>query len=129
VERVIKSAIVPLPASEGVRVKFLDFEFTPEQKSFRHKVRAWLGANLPKDLCVDDAQDERIASNREVFERRRAWQAKLHRAGYAGSRTCPAQLFRARTVRSYSYELGTEAQKDRSPMHRPGDLLAIPVRD
>ncbi len=62
----------------------MDFEFTPEQESFRHKVRAWLDANLPKDLCVDDAQDERIAPNREVFERRRAWQAKLHSAGYAG---------------------------------------------
>jgi alkylation response protein AidB-like acyl-CoA dehydrogenase len=62
----------------------LDFEYTPEQESFRHKVRAWLDANLPKDLCVDDAQDERIAPNREVFERRRAWQAKLHNAGYAG---------------------------------------------
>ena len=62
----------------------MDFEFTPEQESFRLKVRAWLDANLPKDLCVDDAQDERIAPNREVFESRRAWQAKLHRAGYAG---------------------------------------------
>ena len=62
----------------------MDFEYTPEQESFRHKIRTWLDANLPKDLCVDDAQDERIAPNREVFERRRAWQAKLHSAGYAG---------------------------------------------
>jgi len=62
----------------------MDFEFTPEQESFRRKVREWIGANLPKDLCVDDAQDERIAPNRAVFERRRAWQAKLHSAGYAG---------------------------------------------
>ena len=53
----------------------MDFEFTHEQESFRHKVRTWLDANLPKDLCVDDAQDERVAPNREVFERRRAWQA------------------------------------------------------
>jgi alkylation response protein AidB-like acyl-CoA dehydrogenase len=62
----------------------VDFEFTAEQESFRRQVRTWLDANLPKDLCVDDAQDERIAPNREVFERRRAWQAKLHSAGYAG---------------------------------------------
>ena len=62
----------------------MDFEYTAEQESFRHKVRAWLDANLPKDLCVDDAQDERVAPNREVFDRRRAWQAQLHSAGYAG---------------------------------------------
>ena len=62
----------------------MDFEYTAEQESFRHKVRAWLDANLPKDLCVDDAQDERVAPNREVFDRRRAWQAQLHEAGYAG---------------------------------------------
>ncbi len=62
----------------------MDFEYTPEQEAFREKVRSWLKANLPSELCVDDAMDERIAPNREIFEKRRAWQKKLHEAGYVG---------------------------------------------
>jgi alkylation response protein AidB-like acyl-CoA dehydrogenase len=62
----------------------MDFEFSPEQDAFRAEVRKWLAENLPPELCVDDAYDERIAPNREVFEKRRAWQAKLHREGYGG---------------------------------------------
>src|SRR5580704_19593614 len=62
----------------------MDFEYTPEQEAFRKEVREWLRSNLPPELCVDDAMDERIASTREVFEKRRLWQAKVNAAGYAG---------------------------------------------
>jgi alkylation response protein AidB-like acyl-CoA dehydrogenase len=62
----------------------MDFQYTPEQKAFRAEVRGWLEANLPPDLCVDDARDERIAPNREIFERRRAWQKTMHAAGWVG---------------------------------------------
>ena len=62
----------------------MDFEYTPEQQAFRKEVRAWLNANLPRELCVDDQADERIAANREIFEKRRAWQVKLNEAGFAG---------------------------------------------
>lgn len=62
----------------------MDFEFSPEQEAFRREVRAWLAANLPEELKIDDAQDERIAPNRAIFERRRAWQNQLYTAGYAG---------------------------------------------
>ncbi len=62
----------------------MDFEFSPEQEAFRAEVRKWLAEKLPPELCVDDAYDERIAPNREIFEKRRAWQAKLYRAGYGG---------------------------------------------
>ena len=62
----------------------MDFEYTPEQEAFRKEVREWLRANLPPELCVDDAMDERIAATREVFEKRRLWQAKVNDAGYAG---------------------------------------------
>ncbi len=62
----------------------MDFEYTPEQEAFRMEVREWLRANLPPELCVDDAMDERIAASREIFEKRRQWQIKVHDAGYVG---------------------------------------------
>jgi alkylation response protein AidB-like acyl-CoA dehydrogenase len=62
----------------------VDFEFSSEQDEFRARVRKWIAANLPPQLCVDDAADERIAPNREIFDKRRAWQVKLHASGYSG---------------------------------------------
>lgn len=63
----------------------MDFQYTPEQEAFRATVRNWLKANLSPDLCVDDARDERIAPNRETFERRRAWQRTMYEAGWVGT--------------------------------------------
>ncbi|HEY6394442.1 MAG TPA: acyl-CoA dehydrogenase [Candidatus Binataceae bacterium] len=62
----------------------MDFEYTAEQEAFRREVRAWLAANLPSELKVDDAMDERVAPNRNVFEKRRVWQGKLASAGWVG---------------------------------------------
>lgn len=62
----------------------MDFEYTPEQENFRKEVRQWLADNLPRELCVDDAMDERIAPNRDIFDKRRAWQSKLNQAHFVG---------------------------------------------
>jgi alkylation response protein AidB-like acyl-CoA dehydrogenase len=62
----------------------MDFEYTAEQEAFRREVRGWLERNLPEELKIDDAMDERVAPNREVFEKRRAWQRKLAEAGWVG---------------------------------------------
>ena len=62
----------------------MDFEYAPEQQAFRNEFRAWLSKNLPPDLCLDDAADDRVASDRETFERRRAWQKTMHEAGWVG---------------------------------------------
>jgi alkylation response protein AidB-like acyl-CoA dehydrogenase len=62
----------------------MDFEYTPEQEAFRAEVRKWLKNNLPSDLCIDDPMDERIAPNRDIFEKRRAWQQKLALGGWVG---------------------------------------------
>lgn len=62
----------------------MDFEYTQEQEAFRAGFRTWLQTNLPPDLCVDDAWDERVAPTREIFERRRKWQATMHAAGWVG---------------------------------------------
>lgn len=62
----------------------MDFQFTPEQDAYRAKVRSWIETNLPKELCVEDARDERIAPDRETFIKRRAWQRKMYDAGWVG---------------------------------------------
>ncbi|MBI3825913.1 MAG: acyl-CoA dehydrogenase family protein [Candidatus Rokubacteria bacterium] len=62
----------------------MDFEWAPEHEAFRHEFRDWLAAHLPPEFCLDDAADDRVASDRETFERRRAWQAKMHAAGWVG---------------------------------------------
>ena len=50
----------------------MDFEYTPEQDAFRKELRGWLAANLPRDLCVDDPADDRVAPDRATFERFRS---------------------------------------------------------
>src|SRR5207247_1750114 len=62
----------------------MDFEYAPEQVAFRKEFRAFLAAHLPADLRVDDPVDDRVASNREMFERRVAWQKTMHKAGWVG---------------------------------------------
>ena len=62
----------------------MDFEDSPVQEAFRTQFRDWLAANLPADLCLDDPADDRVASDRGTFERRRAWQKTMHAAGWAG---------------------------------------------
>jgi alkylation response protein AidB-like acyl-CoA dehydrogenase len=62
----------------------MDFRETHEQGAFRHELRRWLVDNLPPDLGVDDPTDERVAPDRETFERRVAWQRTMFRAGWVG---------------------------------------------
>ena len=62
----------------------MDFEYTPAQEAFRKEFRSWLEVNLPPELCLDDAADDRVPSDRETYERRRAWQKTMHAAGWVG---------------------------------------------
>src|SRR6516225_4062762 len=62
----------------------MDFEFAAEHETFRKQFRDWLSANLSPDLCLDDASDDRVASDRETFERRCVWQKTMHAAGWVG---------------------------------------------
>ena len=68
----------------------MDFQYTPEQQTFRREVRGWLETHLPPDLCVDDAFDERVAADRATFERRVAWQRKMYASRWVGI-SWPAQ--------------------------------------
>ena len=62
----------------------MDFHYTAEQEAFRQELRRWLAANLPRDLCVDDPTDERVAPDRATFERRVQWQRTMFEAGWVG---------------------------------------------
>jgi alkylation response protein AidB-like acyl-CoA dehydrogenase len=62
----------------------MDFADSPEHAAFRREFRDWLEANLPEDLKVEDAQDQRVSPDREILEKRRAWQKKMHAAGWVG---------------------------------------------
>jgi alkylation response protein AidB-like acyl-CoA dehydrogenase len=62
----------------------VDFTYSAQQETFCREFRGWLAANLPPDLRVDDPADDRVASSRETFERRREWQKTMHKAGWVG---------------------------------------------
>ena len=62
----------------------MDFQYTPEQDTFRAEVRDWLAANLDPALCVDDPKDERVAPDRETFDKRRIWQRTMYDSGWVG---------------------------------------------
>ena len=55
----------------------MDFHDSEERERFRQELRQWLAAHLSPDLCVDDPTDERVAPDRETFERRVAWQRTM----------------------------------------------------
>ena len=56
----------------------MDFELSLSETEFRDEVRSWLAANKPREEAVAGE------SQREFIDRRRAWQKKLHDAGYVG---------------------------------------------
>src|SRR5256714_6538905 len=62
----------------------MDFADSAEHAEFRREFRQWLDANLTDDLRVEDAQDQRIAPDREILQKRIAWQKKMHAAGWVG---------------------------------------------
>src|ERR1700680_3592744 len=62
----------------------MDFADSPEHAEFRREFRQWLDANLTDELRVEDAQDQRIAPDRETFEKRILWQKKMHATGWVG---------------------------------------------
>ena len=61
----------------------MDLTLTPEQQSFRDEVRAWLEANMPRDLAARVMASSDIPRP-EAYGLLREWQKKLHRAGFIG---------------------------------------------
>ena len=60
----------------------MDFDFTPNEEVFRQEVREWLCAHLPDDLRGRGFAASR--AGRTHVERLRAWQRRMHEAGYVG---------------------------------------------
>ena len=62
----------------------MDFADSPEHAAFRAELRQWLAQNLPPELRVEDAQDQRVAPDRETLQKRIRWQKQMHAAGWVG---------------------------------------------
>jgi alkylation response protein AidB-like acyl-CoA dehydrogenase len=60
----------------------VDLSFTPAQEAFRLRLRAWLAENLPPGWGSPDFPG--FADEDEETAFLRAWQARLHRAGWCG---------------------------------------------
>ena len=60
----------------------MDFEFSEREEGFRKEVRAWLEANVPDELRGMSFAASR--AGRAEVGRLRAWQKKMHEAGYVG---------------------------------------------
>jgi alkylation response protein AidB-like acyl-CoA dehydrogenase len=59
----------------------MDLNLTSEELRFRDEFRAWLEVNIPAEWASYQSQHE---SSRERFEFLRAWQKKMHEAGWVG---------------------------------------------
>jgi alkylation response protein AidB-like acyl-CoA dehydrogenase len=55
----------------------MDLSFTPEQEQFRHRLRAWLGKNVPATSPVFESYAEQVAFLTE-------WQRTVHSGGWCG---------------------------------------------
>jgi alkylation response protein AidB-like acyl-CoA dehydrogenase len=60
----------------------MDFDFTPEQQTFRSEVRAWLAAHVPAGLKGRGFAASR--AERAQVDTLRRWQHMLQQAGYVG---------------------------------------------
>jgi alkylation response protein AidB-like acyl-CoA dehydrogenase len=61
----------------------VDFTLTAEQQAFREDVRAWLGANIPRDW-ESRAMGSADVPRPEAYAAMRAWQRKLYDSGFIG---------------------------------------------
>jgi alkylation response protein AidB-like acyl-CoA dehydrogenase len=59
----------------------VDLNLTSQELAFRDEVRAWIGANVPRDWVKRRNAEESMEAR---FEYLRAWQRKLFDAGWAG---------------------------------------------
>lgn len=61
----------------------MDLTYSPEERAFQQRVRAWLKANVPKK---DKADNPLESADKARIARAKAWQRKLYDAGYVAMR-------------------------------------------
>ncbi len=61
----------------------MDFTLTPEQESFRSRVRAWLKDNMPREWTARVAASADVPRP-EAYDFLRRWQRQLYDAGFIG---------------------------------------------
>jgi alkylation response protein AidB-like acyl-CoA dehydrogenase len=59
----------------------MDFNYSPEQETYRHQVRSWLEANAPEPLTPEEK--ERIDEDL-LWERNKRWHKKMYELGWVG---------------------------------------------
>ena len=59
----------------------MDFNWSPEDEAFRHELRSWLDANLPKGQQGDEGLGMTHEEGGE-WQRRLAWHKKMNAAGW-----------------------------------------------
>ena len=59
----------------------MDLSYSPEELTFQREVRAWLKKNVPKP-DKRDANPVEGAPDKERIARAKAWQRRVHTAGY-----------------------------------------------
>ncbi|HLX36489.1 MAG TPA: acyl-CoA dehydrogenase family protein, partial [Candidatus Binataceae bacterium] len=61
----------------------MDFNWNAEEEAFRHELRSWLEANVPKDRRNETGVDFMHEEGGD-WQRRLAWHKKAHAAGWVG---------------------------------------------
>ncbi len=61
----------------------MDFNWSPEDEAFRHELRSWLEANLPRDQKGDEGLGMMHEEGGE-WQKRLAWHRKMHAGGWVG---------------------------------------------
>jgi alkylation response protein AidB-like acyl-CoA dehydrogenase len=88
----------------------VDLDLTPEEARFQSELRAWLKSNVP----ARGRGGTREAAGGERLRRMKAWQRKLHAAGYVGIGWPPEYGGRGATLMEQTI-LGEELSRARAP--------------
>jgi len=62
----------------------MDFKYSPEDEAFRHELRSWLEANLPKQERSDSDSGAFADMGGSGWERSREWHRRMHAGGWVG---------------------------------------------
>src|SRR5687768_8931504 len=62
----------------------MDFTLTPDQQTFRDRVRSWLKENLPAESSARTRRPTSDIPRPEQYDFMRKWQRRMYEAGFVG---------------------------------------------